>query len=163
MTALRRIVTLALLLPALPAGAFSLSQAPVTPDPSVSQPAFVALWPHINLAEAKRLLGQPGVVFVDGRSYGEWERSHLPGALPLPSGEFDKRYPLLKKALVHARVVVCYCHGFTCGIADYVAQLLTDRGHRNVAVYSGGYPEWKHAKLPMEGQDAPGIKQKKTP
>jgi rhodanese-related sulfurtransferase len=150
---------LRLLLAPLPAAAFSLSQAPVTPDPGAAQPAFAELWPHIGLAEARRLQGQAGVVFVDGRSYGEWERSHIPGALPLPAGEFDKRYAMLRSALVHARVVVCYCHGKACGIADYVAQLLADKGHRNVAVYSGGYPEWKAAKLPLEG----GAQQKKEP
>lgn len=146
----RLLALLCLLLP-FRANGFTLSQAPVTPDPGAGGQDYAELWPHIGLQEARRLHGSEGVVFVDGRSYREWQRSHIPGALALPAGEFDKRYPLLRAALVHAKVVVCYCHGKSCGVADYVAQRLADRGHRNLAVYSGGYPEWKEAGLPLEG------------
>jgi len=153
------IAMLALLLAPLPAAAYTQSQAPVTPDPSAQAPGYAELWPHVSLAEARRLTGQAGVVLVDARAYSEWEQSHIPGALPLPSGEFDKRYPQIKRQLVHASVVLLYCHGKGCGIADYVAQLLADQGHRNVAVFGGGYPEWKEAKLPLEGK-AVAVKKK---
>ena len=143
-------------------GAYTLSRAEVTPDPRYATSNFSALWPHISLEEAKRLLAQPGVVFVDGRSYAEWESSHIPGSIPLPGGEFDKRYAMHKSKLRKAKVIVSYCHGEHCGLADYLAQLLSDKGHRNLAVFWGGFPAWEKAKLPLEGNNKSQKPPKKT-
>ncbi len=131
--------------------AFSLSHAQVTPDAAYNRTDFALPWPHISLQEAKRLHGMPGVLFVDGRSYPEWEKSRIPGALALPAGEFDKRYAMNRAKIRRARIIVIYCHGENCGLADTLAQLLTDKGHRDVAVFWGGFPAWKTAKLPLEG------------
>ena len=151
-----RILGILLLWVALPLGAatFQYSRAPVVNDPSLTHRPSAALWPHVNIAEARRLLGRPGVLFVDGRTHGEWRQSHLPGAVSLPGFEFDNRYPLLRDRIVHAKALIIYCHGFTCGAADYIAQLLADRGLRNMAVFSGGYPQWKEEGLPLEGPGA---------
>jgi len=127
---------------------FSHSDAPVTNDPRYTRPELMAKWPHISLAEAQRLLGQPGVLFVDGRAYNEWQAGHLPGAIALPVGEFDKRWPMHKKELRKAKVVVIYCHGENCGMADTVADLLSNKGLRNMAVFWGGFPAWRDASLP---------------
>lgn len=129
---------------------FSLSRAQVTPDPGYNKPDFSLKWPHISLEEARRLHGLPGVLFVDGRTYSEWEKSHIPGALSLPGGEFDKRYAMNRAKIRKALILVSYCHGANCGLADYLAQLLSDKGHRNVAVFWGGFPAWQAAKLPLE-------------
>jgi rhodanese-related sulfurtransferase len=129
---------------------FTLSQAQVTPDPTYKLPEFLYKWPHISLEEAKRLHGMPGVLFVDGRTYFEWETSHIPGALSLPGGEFDKRYDMQRARLRKAQILVSYCHGPNCGLADYLAQLLSEKGHRNIAVFWGGFPAWLEAKLPVE-------------
>jgi rhodanese-related sulfurtransferase len=134
------------------APAFTLSEAPVTPDLSLVQSRTSAdQWPHINIQEMRRLLGQPGVVLLDARPRDEWEKMRIPGALSLPGNEFDKSYPVLRSRIIHARTVITYCHGYNCGMADYLAGLLAARGHRNLAVYPGGFPEWKRAGLPLEG------------
>jgi len=140
---------LAWALPAL-ADPFVLSHAQATPDPAYGRPEFADKWPHINLAEAQRLHGKRGVVFVDGRSVAEWQSSHIPGALPLPVDEFDKRFPMLKRKLAKAKVVVTYCHGVTCGLSESLAQLLSDQGLRNVAVFYEGFPAWAGAGQPLE-------------
>jgi rhodanese-related sulfurtransferase len=132
------------------ATSFTMSHADVTPDPSYSQAEYEFKWPHIGLDEAKRLQAMPGVVFVDGRTYSEWEAGHIPGALSLPGGEFDKRYNMQKAKLRKAKILVSYCHGVNCGLADYLAQLLAEKGHRNIAVFWGGFPAWQQAKLPLE-------------
>jgi rhodanese-related sulfurtransferase len=144
---------LACCLPSLAAQAYTLSHAQVTPDPLYSRPEFSDKWPHFNLAEAKRLQGRPGVVFVDGRGYQEWQSSHIPGALPLPVGEFDKRFPMVKRKLARAKIVVTYCHGASCGLAETLAQLLSDQGLRNVAVFYEGFPAWAESGQALE--DAP--------
>jgi len=144
---------LALGLPLL-ASPFVLSHAQATPDPAYSRPELADKWPHINLAEALRLHGKRGVVFVDGRSVAEWKVSHIPGALPLPVDEFDKRFPMLKRRLAKAKIVVTYCHGVTCGLSENLAQLLSDQGLRNEAVFYEGFPAWAGAGQPLESSPA---------
>jgi len=128
---------------------FALSHAAVENDPSLTQRPSAKLWPHISVAEARRQFESKGVLFVDGRSALEWEQSHIPGAVLLSAADFDNSYPTLKHRLIHAKVLICYCHGYSCGIADYVAQMLAAKGLRNMAVFSGGFPAWKRAGYPM--------------
>jgi len=130
--------------------AYTFSQAKVTPDPSYARTEFASKWPHVSLAEAKRLHSLPGVVFVDGRGYSEFKMSHVTGALPLPVGEFDKRYPMIKAKLRKAKVLVLYCHGINCGLSETLAQLLADKGLRNMSVFAEGFPVWASAGLPLD-------------
>ncbi|HTB33835.1 MAG TPA: rhodanese-like domain-containing protein, partial [bacterium] len=126
---------------------------PATPAPSptfVSSPPVeqdktyleASQWPHITLDEAKRLQADKHVVFVDGRSQLEWDQSHIPRAIALPLGDFDKDFPLEEKALRKAKILVAYCHGKGCHLSDGLAQKLVDKGFHNVAVFWGGFPEW---------------------
>ncbi|MGH7442819.1 MAG: hypothetical protein ACREKE_09130, partial [bacterium] len=48
----------------LSADSFSLSHAPVHNDPTLTHRPTAKLWPHINIAEARRLLGHDDVVFI---------------------------------------------------------------------------------------------------
>lgn len=154
--------TIVITAPATAPTSFKDSQAQVTPDPKFTVQGYADRWPHVNLDEAKRLHARKDVVFVDGRNYSEWETSHIPGAISLPVGEFDKRYDdaKTKKKLKKAHVIVAYCHGENCRLADHLAQQLVGKGHKNVAVYYGGFPGWSGAGLPLEDKDG---KPYKTP
>jgi rhodanese-related sulfurtransferase len=149
---------LAMGIPAALAAQFTQSSARVTPDTRYNKAEFAEAWPHISLAEAKRLHGREGVVFVDGRSMNDWKQSRIPGSLALPTGEFDKRYPPLRARLRKAEIMVQYCHGESCAQADFLAQVLAAKGHKNIAVFWGGFPAWKKAGLGLEGKQAAGNK-----
>jgi rhodanese-related sulfurtransferase len=125
-----------------PAGAFTLSHAPVVNDPTLTHRDTAKMWPHVS---------QEGVVFLDGRTPEEYAQERIPGAVLLTPADFDNSFPLVKSKLVHAKVLLCYCHGYSCGIADYLAQLLAEKGFRTMAVFSGGFPAWKRAHYPTEG------------
>lgn len=124
-----------------------MSYPPVTPDPTFTDSTYAFKWPHITLAETQRLMKKKGTVLVDGRSMSEWEQSHLPGALPIPLGDFDKNYGLYEKKLKRAKIIIAYCHGKGCHLSDALCQRLVDKGYKNVAVFWGGFPEWSGAKL----------------
>jgi rhodanese-related sulfurtransferase len=126
-----------------------LSNPPVTPDPTYTDATYASKWPHITLQEAQRLMKKRGTVLVDGRGQSEWDQSHLPGALPLPLGDFEKNYPIYEKKLKHAKIIISYCHGKGCHLSDSLAQDLVNKGYKNVAVFWGGFPEWSGAKLPL--------------
>jgi rhodanese-related sulfurtransferase len=133
--------------------AFTHSKAQATPDLTFPRPETASKWPHVSLKEAQRLHSQPGVVFVDGRNNHEWGISHIPGSVSLPAGEIDKRFPMLKAKLAKAKVIVIYCHGQYCGLADTVAQLLYEKGLNKLAVFWGGFPEWQDAGLLLEDKE----------
>lgn len=137
---------------ATPVTHFKDSKAPVTPDPSFQVEGYAERWPHVSLKEAKRLHKMKDVVFVDGRNFSEWQASHIPGAISLPVGEFDKRYDANRKALKKARIIVAYCHGENCRLADHLAQQLVGKGHSNVAVFTGGFPAWSNNGLPLQNE-----------
>jgi len=123
-----------------------LSTPAVTPDARFTVPDYSWKWPHISLEEAQRLHKRKDVLFVDGRAMVEWEQSHIPGAVALPIGEFDKNYDAHKKQIKAAKILVSYCHGEGCRLSDMLAQKLVDKGHHNVAVFWGGFPAWDGAK-----------------
>lgn len=134
---------------ATPVTSFKDSKAQVTPDPSFQVPGFAERYPHVSLNEAKRLHAMKDVVFADGRNYSEWQHSHIPGAVSLPVGEFDARYAKVAKKLKKAHVIVAYCHGENCRLADHLAQQLVGKGFSNVAVFAGGFPAWSNTGLPL--------------
>jgi rhodanese-related sulfurtransferase len=121
----------------------------VTPDPRFTVTDYAVKWPHISLDEAKRLHARRDVLFVDGRAMVEWEQSHIPNAVPLPIGEFDKNYDKYKRKIKKAKILVSYCHGEGCRLSDMLAQKLVEKGHHNVAVFWGGFPAWDGAQLPL--------------
>lgn len=136
-----------------------LSNPPVTPDPRFTDASYAHKWPHITLGETQRLMKKRSTVLVDGRSKSEWDQSHLPGALPLPLGEFDKYYQQNETKLNKAKIIVAYCHGEGCHLSDSLCQNLVNKGYSNVAVFWGGYPAWTAAHLPMEDKNGHTVDQ----
>ena len=134
-----------------------LSTPAVTPDPRFSAGDYASKWPHISLDEAKRLQARKDVVFVDGRARVEWEQSHIPGAIALPLGEFDKAYAADAKRLKKAKIIISYCHGEGCRLSDMLAQKLVNMGHHNVAVFWGGFPAWNSAALPLQDKNGKAV------
>ena len=58
-----------------------------------TQPSPAREVPRITVPEAKALVDQGrAVLFVDVRARPEYDRSHIPGAFPLPLRELPQRY-----------------------------------------------------------------------
>lgn len=60
------------------------------------------------------------------------------------------------KAFIAAHPVettlVVYCNGYGCPDSRETAEKLLSAGFGRVFVYEGGFPEWKEAGLPTEGE-----------
>jgi rhodanese-related sulfurtransferase len=108
-------------------------------------------WDHIHIDDAERLSKDPSVLFADARSKAEYDQGHIPGAIPLPVGEFDTYFKKYESKIKAARKIVTYCHGVGCKLSDKCAQKLHD-DHKmsNVASFFGGWPQWQEHKLPVE-------------
>jgi rhodanese-related sulfurtransferase len=84
------------------------------------------------------------VVVLDVRPEVEYAAGHIRGAISLPIAVLGKRL----KELPKNRRVVAYCRGPYCVYADDAVRTLRKRGFK-AARLEDGYPEWKHAGLPV--------------
>lgn len=102
----------------------------------------------IPVGEAKRLLGEPGIVFVDLRDPRELEREgRIPGAVHCPRGmlEFwiDPESPYARPVFQQQAKFVFFCAaGWRSALATKTAQ---DMGLSPVAHIGGGFGAWKEA------------------
>ena len=103
----------------------------------------------IGLLEARHLLGNPDVVFLDARSEEAYRSAHVPGAINTPHDSLHKLYPQLEERL-RAKIVVAYCSSPRCLKGDVVRAYLAKKGHRDVRVIRPGFSAWLNSRLPME-------------
>ena len=103
--------------------------------------------PRISGAEAKGMLGKPGVVFVDLREPAEIAASgKVPGALAIPRGllEFraDPEGASKDAALTGAKTVVAYCA--SGGRSALAGKTLQEMGYTDVRNL-GRFQDWLDA------------------
>ncbi len=102
----------------------------------------------IDFVEAKYLFDSGKAVFVDARSPAEYEESHVKGAVLLPPSATPDELERLKRKL-NNKILVTYCHGTGCHLADKTALKLYEAGYRNIAIFFGGWPKWTEHKYPI--------------
>ena len=100
--------------------------------------------PRINPEDARKLLGQPDVLFLDVREPPEVATSgKVQGALAIPRGlvEFraDPASPMHDAAFDRAKTIVAYCA--SGGRSALVGKTLKDMGYTNVKNL-GGFKGW---------------------
>jgi len=85
------------------------------------------------------------VTIIDVRPHEEYKAGHVPGAINIPLSELHKRLDELGTE----QEIVAYCRGPHCILAfDAVAELR--KQGRTARRMEDGFPEWKHAGLPVE-------------
>lgn len=85
------------------------------------------------------------VTVLDVRPAEEYAAGHVPGAVNVPLSELENYL----KALKPEQDIVAYCRGPHCVLAFDAVSRLRSRGLRARRL-EDGYPEWKHAGLPVE-------------
>jgi len=85
------------------------------------------------------------VTVLDIRSPNEYERGHLPGAINIPLEELEKHLGELEKD----REIIAYCRGPYCILSFEAVKRLRELGFSSRRLQNG-FPEWKHAGLPIE-------------
>ncbi|MCE5300815.1 MAG: hypothetical protein LLG37_08105 [Spirochaetia bacterium] len=110
--------------------------------------------PRIHLEDAKYLIDSGKALFIDARGKGEYNESHIPGAICMPVGEAAGLIPQMKETLA-GKILVPYCHGVSCNLSVKVADSLYDAGYRKIVIFFGGWPEWTAANMPVERPNVP--------
>jgi len=103
----------------------------------------------ITRKELAARLRRGDVTVLDVRPDAEFRAGHIAGARSVPLDELRRTLRSLPKD-VH---VVAYCRGPYCVYADDAVRELNRRGYRAQRL-EDGFPEWKHAGLPVTAGDA---------
>lgn len=105
--------------------------------------------PWIEIAEARQLLSDPLVMFVDCRAREQYQAGHISGALSMPS---DKELPESAMSQLHsARTIVAYCDARGgCESSQRLAARLRELGLTDVRILKDGLPGWLQAGYPAE-------------
>jgi len=98
--------------------------------------------PKINLKKARRLL-RGNTVFIDARRPRAYEAGHLDGAISLPVDANDIKRNKAMSGVPATAPIVVYCQSAGCKFAENMAVKLSQDGFSNVAVFKGGWEEWK--------------------
>lgn len=85
------------------------------------------------------------VTVLDVRPIEEYAAGHIPGAINVPLKELSKRLHEFKRN----RQIVAYCRGPYCVLAFDAVAKLRAKGF-DARRLEGGFPEWRHAELPIE-------------
>ena len=111
-----------------------------------------ALITTYSVAQAKAMLGDPHVQFVDVRDVRELERDGvIPGAIHAPRGMlefwFDPESPYHRKEFARDQEYVLFCAaGWRSALAT---RTLLEMGFERVAHIGGGFQAWKEAGGPV--------------
>lgn len=113
---------------------------------------FVTVRHELTLADVMILKQFPDSVLVDIRAEDIFSRSHMPGAINLTVARLEEKLP--ERLAASANVVIYSQSPARRNELLAFADLLEQRGIRNVKLYVQGYDEWKACGLSQaEGSD----------
>ena len=103
-----------------------------------------------DVTHAKALFDTGNVLFVDARSFDDFNDGHVSGAVSLPVGEYDDQIESFLELHDLDIPIVTYCSGRTCEDSHHLAQLLMERGYMNISVMIDGFPGWEAKGYPID-------------
>jgi len=121
-----------------------------TPVATMSAPAAAPRsLPEIDLAATIILTHQKEALFIDVRSHDAFARGRIKGAISIPLATLGDLSDELREKIAQASNIVVYCDQPVCGDSRVAAKMLTPLA-RSVAIYPGGWNQWKKLGLPYE-------------
>lgn len=100
---------------------------------------------ELSRDELTKRIAAGDVIVVDVRPAAEFAAGHIRGARSIPGDRLAKELRTLPADVE----IVAYCRGPYCVLADEAVRLLRRRGRRARRL-ADGFPEWCHARLPIE-------------
>ena len=86
-------------------------------------------------------------IWLDARPDNEFERGHVPGAIPLNEDRWNELLPPFLAQWSPEKKIVVYCSTKSCNLASDVARRLREEAQlQNVFVLQGGWEEWLRTK-----------------
>jgi rhodanese-related sulfurtransferase len=98
---------------------------------------------NMTVQQAKPLLDNSGVFWLDVREQSEYDAGHIPGVTLIPTGQVESRLSEIPKD----KPVIVTCR--TGNRSAAVAQFLQEQGYTNVHNMQGGIVAWQNAGFPV--------------
>jgi rhodanese-related sulfurtransferase len=96
--------------------------------------------PRIPVTAAAR---EQSILWLDARPEADYDRGHIPGALPLRPGGWDAEFPAVIDRWQPGNKVVIYCRSDSCETSEAVARRLIEATKwPDVYVLEGGWEAW---------------------
>lgn len=112
---------------------------------------------RVTVEEARALLGQAHVTFVDARAGYHYTAAHIPGAMNLPADQAEGVLDMQSLPIPPEGQVITYCDGGSCEQSEYLGMLLRERDVcQQVRVLDGGWQAWVTANAPTVTGSEPG-------
>ena len=99
----------------------------------------------IETAEAKRVFGRAGTIFVDARGQEEFARGHIEGAMNVPYLFVEPVPPSAASSLKKFERVIVYCNTRDADVSRLMAGELSQAGVSDVFFLAGGFRGWAEA------------------
>lgn len=100
----------------------------------------------VAVAEAQALIEQPNTLVLDVRSPGEFESTHIDGAINIPVDRLDPHLREIVAGVGGTLLLVCQAGGR----AEQAATKLTREGKQDVVLLAGGMNAWQSAGAPVQ-------------
>ncbi len=124
------------------------------PGPAAAPAAMEEGIKDISLAEAKSHFDRKSALFVDARRDLFYRQERISSAVCLPFSQYEKYEGAFEKQVAKDTAMILYCSGYGCEDSHQLAKRLQEKGYRRMAVFYGGFPEWKQAGYPTESSPA---------
>jgi rhodanese-related sulfurtransferase len=106
--------------------------------------------PLIDEIKAYEYYKSGEALFLDARKEDDFADGHVKGAIFFPEPEKEERYAQNQALMPEEAVIILYCSGPECDMAEKTAEFLTQLGYKKLMIMSAGFPGWKGAGYPIE-------------
>jgi len=104
--------------------------------------------PELTVAQTEKEIREGKPLVLDARRVIDYQRGALPGAKSMSLySTLPERQEVLTDVSKSRRIIV-YCQSSRCGYADEVAKFLKFNGYEDLAIFRGGWREWKETHQP---------------
>ncbi len=102
----------------------------------------------ISVWEGFKAFRSGEALFIDARSDYDYNLGHIPKAINIHPGKGDKSVNAIEKN--KSRLIITYCLGVDCPLAEELAKELAADGFTNVREMPEGWEAWSMSGYPVE-------------
>lgn len=101
---------------------------------------------EVNFDYVKKAIGLGNrssveAILIDARPQIKYQRGTIPSSLNITDSNFEEDYKQIAD-LSKDKEIIVFCEGYSCVKSPIVANMIKNKGHKNIKLFSGGAPEW---------------------
>jgi rhodanese-related sulfurtransferase len=105
---------------------------------------------EISIEDALAHHRNNSALFADARHPADFEAGHIQDAVHLYLGDQEKWLPQFVSATDPLALIITYCDGEDCQLAEQLAELLQINGFASVRYLKNGWSRWQERGFPVE-------------